>query len=294
MSQSPESGTTEETLRSRIEDADARIHMALMERAHLTSELLTARKTTGLQDPAIRPSQEAEVIRQRVERHEGDLPLATVEHIWRDLIAACALSGTDYSVHLDTSSDVVGVLDLARFYFGFSVELLTAGDPADVVAAVAASAHDLGVVALNERVELPWWRGLSGDGAQISARLPFLMQEGRPSDVPALVISRPPASDAALDIAAYDARWSDRLPVRLMDQGIEVLSFNRSAQGVDALLAVSGDLTADAVVSACHAAGAEPDVLRRVGGYCAPIDLDGDAEADFDSDFVPAAEGKQE
>jgi hypothetical protein len=83
------------------------------------------------------------------------------------------------------------------------------------------------------------------------------------------------------DVAVYDARWSDLLPGRLMDLGIEVLSFFRSANGVDALLAISGDLTEEDVLAACAAAGAVPDVLRRVGGYAAPIDGNGDPDDTF-------------
>jgi hypothetical protein len=177
-------------------------------------------------------------------------------------------------IYLDGGAELIEMLDLARFYFGFSVELDPCSDAADVVDAVGLSDGAIGIVALNDRAELPWWRGLSDSGALVRARLPFVMQDDRPSDLPALVLAKTGSLVDNADVAVYDARWSDLLPGKLMDQGIEVLSFFRSANGVDALLAISGELTEEDVLKACTDAGAEPDVLRQVGGYATPIDGD--------------------
>ncbi|MEM5583437.1 MULTISPECIES: chorismate mutase [unclassified Roseibium] len=283
MSQLPDSGMSLHDLRARVDEIDARIHEALMERAQAEAGIQAARRAAGESPTLFHPERDADMMRRMVERHQGDLPLSTVEHLWRDLICACTSPQTDIAVHLDGSADVIEMLDLARFYFGFSVELVPGADAADIVGAVTASAGDLGLVALTDRAELPWWRGLSETGALVRARLPFVVLDERPADLPALVLARADSMIDNADIAVYDARWSDLLPVRLMDQGIEVLSFFRSASGVDALLAISGDLSEEEVMTAC--AGAEPDVLRRVGGYAAPID--GDPEDIF------AAEGEE-
>ncbi|WP_269584999.1 chorismate mutase [Roseibium sp. Sym1] len=279
MSQLPGSGLSLEDLRERVDEIDKRIHEALMERAQAEAGILAARRAAGEGAALFHPDRDADMMRQMVERHRGELPLATVEHLWRDLISACTSLQADAAVHLDGSAELIEMLDLARFYFGFSVELVPAADAADVVGAVTASDGDLGLVALTDRAELPWWRGLSEAGALVRARLPFVVLDERPADLPALVLSKADSMIDNADVAVYDARWSDILPVRLMDQGIEVLSFFRSASGVDALLAISGDLSEEDVRVACSAAGAEPDVLRRVGGYAAPID--GDPEDSF-------------
>jgi|GEM_PF-771749 len=276
MSQLPDSGLALDDLRTRIDEIDARIHTALMERAQAEAGIVAALRAAGEAGALFHPERDADMMRQMVERHEGDLPLSTVEHIWRDIICACTSLQSDAAVHLDGSAELIDMLDLARFYFGFSVELVPGSDAADVVGAVTASRGDLGLVALTDRAELPWWRGLTEAGALVRARLPFVVLDDRPADLPALVLAKADSLVDNADVAVYDARWSDILPGKLMDQGIEVLSFFRSASGVDALLAISGDLTEEDVLKACAAAGAEPDVLRRVGGYAAPIDGDPD------------------
>lgn len=277
MSLLQDGGMPPDELRARIDDIDARIHAALMERARAEAEMSRSSGTAS----GFRPERDADSVRQLVERHQGDLPLASVEHLWRALICACTDLDAGTAIHLDGSAELIEMLDLARFYFGFSVELVPASDAADVAGSVASSQQDLGIVALTDRAELPWWRGLSESGALVRARLPFVVVDDRPADLPALVLSRADSLVDNADIAVYDARWSGLLPVRLMDQGIEVLSFFRSANGVDALLAISADLPEEDVLKACAAAGAEPDILRRVGGYPAPIDGNNDPEDAF-------------
>ncbi|CTQ55255.1 chorismate mutase [Roseibium album] len=286
MSQFPGNGMSPDELRDRIEEIDARIHDALIERASTETDLVSANATTGEMTPLFRPERDADLMRRMVERHTGELPLSTVEHIWRDIICACTNLRADTAIHLDGSAELIEMLDLARFYFGFSVELVPGSDASDVVGAVADSKNDLGIVALADRADLPWWRGLNEAGARVRARLPFVVLEERPADLPALVLAKVDSLMDAVDMAVYDARWSDRLPVKLMDQGIEVLSFYRSASGVDALLAISGDLSEEDVMTACAAAGARPDVLRCVGGYAAPIDGEGDLDEAFESPGV--------
>ncbi|MEJ8476322.1 chorismate mutase [Roseibium algae] len=283
MSLSSDRETPLDGLRRRIDELDAELHKCLIERAQISVGIAAARLAGGATGVSFQPDHEAEVIRNVVERHEGSLPLTTVEHLWRELISASLTLQGEFTLHLDGSADLLGMLDLARFYFGFSSDLLPGADAADVVGSVAASECDLGLIALEDRAELPWWRGLSTDGAEVIARLPFLVLDDRPADMPALVISRAVAENVQRDTLVYDARWSGALPGDLMSEGLEVVSFHRSASGVDALLAVSADMSEDEIFAACAEAGAEPDVLRMIGGYSAPIDVEGDADEDFDT-----------
>lgn len=291
MSQTHDHVTSLETLRQRIDEIDARMHRLLMDRARIIDGIVAAKRASGASGVMFRPDREADMMRQLVERHEGSLPLTMIEHIWRDIISTSTRMQEPYVVHLDGSGDLLALLDLARFYFGFSIELEPGGDTADVVGAVAASNGDLGLIALEDRAELPWWRGLSETGAQVISRLPFLVLEDRPADTPALVISKVIPGASRADMTVYDARWNGVLPGRLMSQGIEVISFHRSARGVDALLAVSSEHSESEVLASCGEAGAEPDVLRNVGGYAAPIDIDEDLDADFEVASVSVAEG---
>lgn len=282
MSQTPDDGMTTVDLRTRIDEIDRRIHEALMERADAETSIRAAGGRPADTSATYHPDRDADSVRQMLERHRGKLPVTMVEQIWRDIICACTLTGTETVIYLDGGAELIDMLDLARFYFGFSTELDPCSDASDVVDAVGLSTGNaIGLVALNDRAELPWWRGLSETGALVRARLPFVMLDERPADLPALVLSRTGTLVDNTDVTVYDARWSDVLPGKLMDQGIEVLSFFRSGSGVDALLAISGELTEEDALAACAAAGAGPDVLRRVGGYAAPIDGETDSDDEF-------------
>lgn len=282
MPQSPDDGMKTVDLRTRVDEIDMRIHEALMERAEVETALQNASGGTAVAALTYRPDRDADSVRQMLERHRGTLPIAAVEQIWRDIICACTLHGAETVIYLDGGAELIDMLDLARFYFGFSTELDPCSDASDVVDAVGLSSGSaIGLVALNDRADLPWWRGLSETGALVRARLPFVMLDERPADLPALVLSRADNLVDNTDVTVYDARWSDVLPGKLMDQGIEVLSFFRSGSGVDALLAISGELTEEDALAACTAAGARPDVLRRVGGYAAPIDGETDGDDEF-------------
>jgi len=282
MTRSPDNGASFEIAGARLAEIDARIHSSLIERHQVEADLAALRQKAGSHPAAVDLDRDAETIRSLAEQHHGALPLVALEEIWRAIRSANAGIASGFTVHLDGSADLVGMLDLARYYFGFAAELVPGADAADVAGAVTDADGDIGLVALTDRADLPWWRGLTISGAQIRARLPFVLVDERPADLPALVLARSDSIIDKPDIAVYDARWSERLPVRLMDQGIEVLSFYRSANGVDALLAVSGELPEDAVLAACAEAGAAPDVLRCVGGYAAPIDGASDPDDVFD------------
>ena len=136
---------------------------------------------------------------------------------------------------------------------------------ADVVDAVGLSPGSaIGLVALTDRADLPWWRGLSDDRSPCEGAVcrSSCSRKG-PADLPALVLSRADNLVDNTDVTVYDARWSDVLPGKLMDQGIEVLSFFRSGSGVDALLAISGRTDGRRCAGRLRAAGARPDVLRH-------------------------------
>jgi len=274
MSSPSDSAPSLDTLRQRIDELDNELHDLLMERARVIEGIVAAKRAKGVEGVMFRPAREADMMHRLVARHDSALPLITVEHIWREIITTCTQLQGSFQIHVDGSADLAAMLDLARFYFGFSTPLDVPGDASDVIGAVAASKSDLGLIGLETRSELPWWRGLGDTGAQIIARLPFLTFEERPADLPAVVISRALPEDTTPETVMFDARWQGALPGNLMTSGIEVVSFCRHGEGVDALLAAPSEMSCQDVETACAAAGGEPDVVRIVGGYAAPIDMD--------------------
>jgi hypothetical protein len=140
------------------------------------------------------------MMRRLVARHRGILPLDTVESIWRVIIATFTYVQSPYSVHADFSSGDAKVRDAARFHFGFTVPLQPHQGADAVIAAVAASKGDLGVVsAVAIAGAGAWWSALEGAAApKIIARLPFVERYDHPASLPLFVISRPIVADAAV------------------------------------------------------------------------------------------------
>src|SRR4029077_3654972 len=110
------------------------------------------------------PRGEADMMRRLVDRHRGILPLDTAEGIWRVIIATFTYVQAPFSVHADLSAGEPAMRDTARFHFGFTVPFVSHLGAAGVVAAVAASRGDLGLVPAASAAGA-WWRALEGEDA---------------------------------------------------------------------------------------------------------------------------------
>jgi len=132
-------------LRKEIDRIDEAMHQLLMERGEIINRLISVKKTqeTG---SAFRPAREADMMRRLVQRHKGILPLDTAESIWRVIIATFTHVQAPFSVHADLSAGDAPMRDSTRFHFGFTVPFATRLGAAGVVAAIAASRGDLGLV----------------------------------------------------------------------------------------------------------------------------------------------------
>lgn len=261
-------------LRRRIDAIDAEMHRLLVERAGVIDALIGA-KGTSLSAGAFRPAREADMMRRIAARHAGSLPLVTVEHIWREIIATFTYLQAPYRAHVAGLAAPGGAMrDLARFVFGFSVPLVDAADGSAAVARVVADPRDLALVPLAETVDTPWWSGLAGAGARIMARLPFLVVPGRPAATPAVVVSAAVADEGAPEIGCFAASFPGGLDFRLVgDHGFEVLSATASPRPA-ALLARHGDVEMSALLLVKLGA----TEINPCGGYAEPIGIGGSSE----------------
>jgi chorismate mutase len=177
-------------LRAKIDRIDEAMHRLLIERGTAIDALIGAKGTLRKRAP-FRPQREAEMMRRLAARHRGSLPLATVEHLWREIISTFTFLQAPFRLIVDHGADPTAMHDLARFAFGFSVELIRADGPADVVSRVGASGTDLGLIPRpTGRSESAWWRGLSAkDGPRLMALLPFIAPKGDIAGAPAFVVS---------------------------------------------------------------------------------------------------------
>src|SRR6201986_4646651 len=132
-------------LRQDIARIDAAMHELLLERGEIIDTLIAV-KNTEESGSAFRPAREAEMMRRLVQRHRGNLPLDTVESIWRVIISTFTYVQAPFSVHADLSAGDALMRDSARFHFGFTVPLVPHVGAASVVEAVTESTRDLGLV----------------------------------------------------------------------------------------------------------------------------------------------------
>ena len=260
-------------LRREIDRIDEDMHRLLMERGRIIDRLI-ATKGTARSGAAFRPDREASMMRALAERHGGLLPLDTAEGIWRVIIATFTYVQAPFAAHADISGGDAPMRDSARFHFGFTVPYRPHADAASVIAGVAASKGDLGLVRLNQGASAgPWWRRLEGaDAPKVIARLPFIERPDHPAGTPVLVVSRPLESPGAREVVLYSARlerWSDAAAGALASLGGELIGSAGERQGLSVLAAVPGDLSRDALAAALAPAGLSSHGLVEVGSHAA-------------------------
>lgn len=260
-------------LRGEIDRIDAQMHALLIERSEIIDTLIAVKKSrdTG---SAFRPAREASMMRAIAERHRGLLPLDTVEGIWRVIIGTFTYVQAPYRVHADISGGEGAMRDSARFHFGFTVPYVPQPDAAQVIAAVAGSAGDLGIFRLDQGVTAgAWWKALTEPLApKVIARLPFIERPGHPAGTPVFVISRPLADAAVREVVLYSARverFSPALPGLLSALGGEIVASVGEDRGLALLVAMPGPEPRDVLAGALTQAGMGAIELDEIGGHSA-------------------------
>ena len=267
--QTPEQMLAE--LRQDIDRIDAGMHQLLLERGDIIARLIAIKEKQG-GGSAFRPGREASMMRAIAGRHRGPLPLDTVEGIWRIIISTFTYVQANYSVHADFAGGDGPMRDSARFHFGFTVPLVPHLGAAAVVAAVARSAGDLGMVRVDGGVASgAWWKALTEPSQpKIIARLPFVERPDHPAGMPIYVISKPLAEAASREAVVYAAaleRWRDGLPAALAGAGAEILANVADAFGSSLLIAAPGAVARERLEAAFAEAGAGAIRLVEVGGH---------------------------
>ncbi|MGL4729758.1 MAG: chorismate mutase [Bosea sp. (in: a-proteobacteria)] len=264
-------------IRQSIDRIDASMHELLIERSAVIERLISVKKTQA-SGSAFRPGREAEMMRRIAERHRGLLPLDTVEGIWRIIIATFTYVQANYAVHADISGGDAPMRDSARFHFGFSVPYLPHPSAVEVMAAVAASAGDLGVFRINQGASAgAWWAALTPqDAPKIIARLPFVERPDHPAGTPVYVIAKPLAEAAVRDVVLYSARverWREALRKPLAERLAEVSASAAADNGLSLLIAASGETPPTALRDVLAPAGLIE--LSEVGSHAARFSVAG-------------------
>jgi chorismate mutase len=255
-------------LRREIDRIDEAMHRLLMERGQIIDTLIATKKTAE-SGSAFRPAREADMMKRLVERHRGLLPLDTVESIWRVIIATFTYVQAPFSVHADLSAGEAAMRDTARFHFGFTVPFATHMGAAGVVAAIAASRGDLGLVPATG-ASGAWWTALEGrDAPKIIARLPFVERADHPAGLQVFAIARPNPDALVTDVETWSVRVAGWGPAvsRALDPSAEVIAVpDRAFDGAALLVSVpKGGI--DALVAVMVKAGASVRSKALVGSH---------------------------
>lgn len=240
-------------IRRDIDRIDEAMHLLLMERGAVIDRLIEIKRTSET-GSAFRPAREADMMRRLAERHRGRLPLATAEHLWRTIIATFTHVQSPFTLHVEQGADAMAMHDLARFHVGFDVPLAGHATPGRVVAAVAGSTGDLGLVRLASEPAAAWWEALGADGPQVMARLPFFDGNGHPAAAPALVLARPLGAAGACDMSVWGV--AD-------DGGLDL------AVGAETLATVTRNERRSRLVAALGETPPAPGAVK-LGGYASP------------------------
>lgn len=233
-------------LRVDIDLIDAKMHALLIERGTIIDRVIAAKARQGGGSP-FRPGREASMMRALVERHEGHLPLDTVESIWRIIISTFTYVQSPYSVHADTSGGDAAMRDSVRFHFGFTVPYQPHVGATGVIESVANAASDLGMISVeNHNSAGAWWDMLAREDApKIIARLPFVERPGHPAGMPVFLLSKPLNEAAARDTVLYSVtleRWRNSIDHAIKGMGGEVLGNAATPSGLGLLIALPGSL----------------------------------------------------
>lgn len=271
MAKIPETPSLAE-LRKEIDRIDETMHQLLMERGEIIDRLIAVKRSQEIGGSAFRPAREAEMMRRLVQRHQGILPLDTVESIWRVIIATFTYVQAPFSLHADLSAGDALMRDSARFHFGFTVPFVGHMGASGVVAAVSESKGDLGLVpALAAAGAGAWWSALEFDAApKIIARLPFVEREDHPAAMPVFVLSRVAADAMATEMAVWSVRVSGwgATPAEALAMRADFLAVpDRAFDGAALLLTLPQETRLDDISATLVKAGATVRSAALVGSH---------------------------
>jgi len=258
-------------LRREIDRIDEAMHELLIERSEIIGRLIAAKRTSET-GAAFRPAREAAMMRQLVERHRGILPLDTAESIWRVIIATFTYVQAPFSVHADLAAGEAAMRDSVRFHFGFTVPLVGHGGARAVVAAVAASKGDLGLVPVGTNSGAgAWWSVLEAATApKIIARLPFIERSNHPAGLPVFAIARPHPDAVVTDVEVWSVRvsgWGPKTAQALSSVGDVVAVPEGAFDGAALLVSVPQGGQIGEITSALSRAGGSIRSQALVGSH---------------------------
>ena len=186
-----------ENLRQLIDAIDAELHEKIVERIALIDQVAKVKRAMDGNVHVIRPNREASMLRVLADRHKGQLQVASVIRIWRELINGATALQSPFSVAVCAPERSVGYWDMARNHFGSSVPMTLHTSPSVVLRMVDDGPGAIGLLPLPQNGEKePWWPALASQtenqtGPRVIWRLPFFASPtGQFEQLEALVVAK--------------------------------------------------------------------------------------------------------
>ncbi|NRA87327.1 MAG: chorismate mutase [Rhizobiales bacterium] len=112
--------------RDKIDAIDTEIHNLLMKRAELVENIQSAKQALGPIVNAMHADREIEMFRRFSENHKGCLPIASLQRMFREMIATFSHLQCPFRVFILKGDPLYR--DMARYFYGTVIEVIECDD----------------------------------------------------------------------------------------------------------------------------------------------------------------------
>lgn len=209
--------------RKKIDAIDGEIHQLLMSRAELVQNVQNAKAAEGPIVNAMHADREIEMFRRFSANHNGCLPLASLQRMFREMIATFSHLQCPFKVYVLKGEPLHR--DTARYFYGTVIEIVECDTVAEMLARIAAPTSDI-VLLPADAESLNKFSEIVGQGCHIFARLPF-WDDGQAYglELPDMfVLGHAPLKKVANDFTVVSVKASESRALELLGgAGFEVV-----------------------------------------------------------------------
>ena len=168
-------------LRRDIDAIDTQIHDLVMRRAEVSVAI--SRFKGEISSVTYQPLREAAILNRLLGRHQGNLPVASIFRLWREIIGASTRLQGDFSVAVFYPEGIktdagLEIWSMVRDHFSGGTPLVMQDTAPQVVNAVATGEASVGILPLPSDGDLdPWWVKILTQGPRVPrvvAKLPII------------------------------------------------------------------------------------------------------------------------
>ncbi|MCJ8324898.1 MAG: chorismate mutase [Rhizobiales bacterium] len=218
--------------RDKIDAIDSEIHQLLMRRADLVQNVQKAKEAEGPIVNAMHADREIEMFRRFSANHSGCLPLASLQRMFREMIATFSHLQCPFKVFVLKGEALHR--DTARYFYGTVIEIVECENVASLLSQVQAPTSDIVLLPASAQA-LDEFAKITQQGCQIFARLPF-WDDGAAYglELPDMfVIGHAPLKTVGNDYTVFKANKGADIVLPLLENaGYELMSYYEHAGNI--------------------------------------------------------------